>query len=168
MSSVLPPKFFARHPQAVAKELVGKVLVRRRGKNVLRFLICETEAYAGKDDGASHARMGKTARNAVMFGPAGTWYVYLIYGMHYCLNVVTGKNGEASAVLIRGLKDLSGPGKICKSLSIGRSFNGRLASKRIGLWIEDAANAPPKVRATPRVNVSGSARDKKKKWRFVL
>lgn len=119
--------FYDRDTTMVARDLLGRILVHgeRRGR------IVETEAYVGEHDLACHASKGRTARTAVMFGPPGRAYVYLIYGMHHCFNVVTEAEGHASAVLIRGLAPLegetlvgNGPGRLCRALGIDRSLDG--------------------------------------------
>src|SRR5271166_5324953 len=104
----LPRAFFARNPRRVARELLGKVLVRNRGKLRLAARIVEVEAYLGENDPAAHSAAGKTARNAVLFGPPGYAYVYFIYGNHYCLNVSCEPEGKAGGVLFRALEPLSG------------------------------------------------------------
>src|SRR5947209_18561542 len=95
----LPRKFYARDPREVSRDLLGKVLVRREGKKLLSGRIVEVEAYLGNDDPAAHAASGRTARNAVLFGPPGFAYIYFIYGNHYCLNVSTLPDGVAGGVL---------------------------------------------------------------------
>src|SRR5271155_1005372 len=100
--------FFARGPRRVARELLGKVLVRDRGKLRLAARIVEVEAYLGENDPASHAAAGNTARTAVLFGPPGYAYVYFIYGNHYCLNVSCEREGKAGGVLFRALEPLLG------------------------------------------------------------
>src|SRR5262249_6909306 len=134
----LPRPFYSRSALEVASNLLGKVLARRLGKRVLTGMIVETEAYVGPHDLACHASKGHTARTAVMFGPPGHTYVYMIYGFYFCLNVVTEPVGYPAAVLIRGLEPLenvevmrqlrnnpprdtniaSGPGKLCRAMSI--------------------------------------------------
>jgi len=101
-------RFYARDPRRVARELLGKVLIGRRGKQWLAGRIVEVEAYLGAGDLAAHAAAGKTPRNAVLFGPPGHAYVYFIYGAHYCLNVSCEPAGEAGGVLIRALEPLAG------------------------------------------------------------
>ncbi len=133
----------------------------------LRVRLVEAEAYLGGDDPASHAFRGRTARNAVMFGPAGFAYVYFIYGMHHCLNVVTGHDGDPEAVLLRaavlevegGQARLDGPGRLCRSLSIDRTSNGAdLCHGESGIWIEPRLGpAPRPVLVTPRVGVKDPA-----------
>lgn len=124
---VLPRSFYDRDTTEVARDLLGRVLVHgpRRGR------IVETEAYVGEHDLACHASKGRTPRTAVMFGPPGFAYVYLVYGMHHCFNVVTEAEGHASAVLVRALAPLddaplaaAGPGRLCRALGIDRSLDG--------------------------------------------
>src|SRR3989344_5331131 len=145
--SILKKEFFERPTLQVAKELLGKFLVRKIGNKKFTFMIIETEAYEGPYDKASHAHKGKTIRNSPMFGKAGVWYVYFVYGMHNMLNIVTGDDGYPAAVLIRGVQPLSnqvakltkldGPAKITKFLKIDRKFNNKPATLKTGLWIED-------------------------------
>jgi DNA-3-methyladenine glycosylase len=104
----LPRSFYARSPLVVARDLIGRVLVRHAGGELLAGIIVEVEAYAGERDPASHAWRGETPRNRVMFGAPGHAYIYVSYGMHHCLNVVTGRAGEASAVLVRALEPIAG------------------------------------------------------------
>ncbi len=152
-SKRLPPGFFQREVIRVAPELLGKILVRQFDDGRLeRFVITETEAYRGKDDKACHAHKGQTPRTKVMFGKGGRVYVYLIYGMYWLLNIVTGETKDASAVLIRGVEKISGPGRVGKTLQLDKSFYGEdlASSKRI--WIEDA----PEVKtyeSLPRVGI---------------
>jgi DNA-3-methyladenine glycosylase len=177
MVKVLRKNFFDRPVRTVAKELLGKYLVRKIGGKTRAFLIVETEAYAGPHDKASHARHGKTERNAAMFAEAGTIYVYFTYGMHWMLNLVTGKDGEASAVLVRGLlaEDgeavrLDGPAKLTKHLHIDRSFNGKKLGRAAGLWVEDRGVkvTPREVKTGPRVGVEHAGEWAKKPWRYLL
>ena len=104
--------FFERPPDEVARDLIGAHMLVRHADQLTTVRIVETEAYGGEDDPASHARRGPTARNAAMFGPAGHLYVYLIYGMHWCMNVVTQESGVASAVLLRGAEPVGPPGVV--------------------------------------------------------
>lgn len=135
-------------------------------------MITETEAYWGRGDMSSHAAMGPTKRNKVMFGPAGCWYVYFIYGMYHCLNIVTGREGEASAVLLRGVEGVSGPGKLCREFKIDLRHYGKLAARRDGLWIEDRGfrikDSGYRIQRTPRVNIGGDLLAKERLWRFLL
>ena len=134
----VPRRFFERPPDDVAYDLVGSWLVVHDGDNERRALIVETEAYGGSDDPASHSFRGPTKRSAIMFGPAGFLYVYLIYGMHWCMNIVTEPAGTASAVLLRGAElvvpdrdgdgdstvALRGPGNLTRGLGITGADTG--------------------------------------------
>src|SRR3989338_6779978 len=130
--------FFNRNTVTVAKDLLGKYLVRRIGRKIIAAKITETEAYCGQNDLACHASKGITPRTKVMFGPPGHAYIYLIYGMYHCLNIVTEKEGYPSAVLIRGCELANGPGKICRELKIDKTLNGVDMFKSRELWIEDS------------------------------
>lgn len=157
----LHPDFYNRDPRIVAYELLGKYLIHERSKHAPQLArIVETEAYLGPHDKAAHSAKGRTPRTEVMFGEAGHAYVYLIYGMHHCLNVVTQGPGVASAVLIRALEPLSGielpthgPGRLCKALHIDRSLNGKNLSHR-PLWIANAPALPhDAVHCGPRIGI---------------
>jgi DNA-3-methyladenine glycosylase len=175
VSRRLPRRFFARDTRVVARELLGKVLVHR-DRGVRRAVrIVETEAYHGADDRASHARFGPTPRAEVMFGRAGVAYVYLVYGVHHCVNVVTGEEGFAGAVLLRAGEPLEGcleaprgPGKLCRALAIRRERHDRLDLGAGVLWVEDGPRPPERVRSSPRVNVPFAGRWAAKPWRFFL
>jgi len=175
--SLPPRKFYLRPPDAVAQELLGKVLVSRiRGQN-LSGRIVEVEAYFGKNDPAAHSAAGKTARNAVLFGPPGHAYVYFIYGMHSCVNVSCEPDGQAGCVLIRALEPVSGmetmarlrglsapakprmltsgPGRLCQALGITRAtHNGLdLTDPASELQIQDDGFRPAVITATPRIGI---------------
>jgi len=134
-------------------------------------MITEVEAYDGLKDKASHAHYGQTARNTIMFGEAGYWYVYVVYGMHYMLNVVTGEKEYPAAVLIRGVADISGPGRVTKQLSINMRQNKEKVELKSGLWIEDRGVKVHKkdIKKTPRIGVEYAGPVwSKKLYRFVL
>lgn len=141
MKMVISHEFFNRPTLQVAKDLLGKFLVCRIGRKTISGMITEVEAYMGIKDKASHASYGITERTKVMFGKPGYWYVYLIYGMYYCLNIVTQKEGYPAAILIRGIqardKKINGPGRVCRYLKIDKSFNNKIATRKTGLWIEE-------------------------------
>lgn len=155
-TKVLSPAFFNRDTLTVAKELLGKYLVVRTADGDHAHRIVEVEGYDGFEDKASHAHKGRTARTEVMFGPPGYWYVYLVYGMHHMLNIVTGEKEYPAAVLIRGVEGVSGPGRLTNALGITKAFNTMPATKDTGLWIEDRGDvvSPDSVVCTPRVGVA--------------
>ncbi len=169
-SQPLAASFFDRPADRVARELLGaRLVVRDADGGVTRHVVCETEAYLGAHDLACHGSKGMTSRNAVMFGPAGRWYVYLCYGMHWMLNVVTGAEGVPAAVLIRGAGAFSGPGRLTKGLGIDRSFDGRAAARPTGLWLEAGEPLPPRrIRRTPRIGVGYAGEWAEKPLRFLV
>jgi DNA-3-methyladenine glycosylase len=127
----LPRAFFDRDPRVVARELLGKVLVRRRGQHVLAGRIVETEAYLGADDPAAHSAAGRTLRNAVLFGPPGYAYIYFIYGNHFCLNVSCLGDGEPGGVLFRALEPLAGLSDMARFRHLDLSLESSLVSSRV-------------------------------------
>ncbi len=167
--------FYARDTRRVARDLLGKVLVHVDGGVRRAARIVETEAYHGPFDRASHARFGPTPRAAIMFGPPGVAYVYLIYGLSHCMNVVAGPDGFPSAVLIRAAEPLQGclhsprgPGNLCRALHIRReSENGADLTGDL-LFVEDAPRPRERVAAVPRVNVHYAGPWAGKPWRFLL
>ena len=152
-----------------AKALVGVLLCRRmEDGSVVRRRITETEAYCGEEDTACHAHKGRTARTDVMYSAGGCAYIYLCYGMHEMLNVVTGPAGRPEAVLIRGVDGAQGPGRLTKVLKIDRSLNREdlVASER--LWLERDGKCV-RFSASPRIGIAyASKRDQNRKWRFTL
>jgi DNA-3-methyladenine glycosylase len=162
-----PQDFFARDTVKVAKELLGSHLCRRLEDGcILSGEIVEVEAYT-HDDPACHAFRGQTKRNEVMFGPAGYAYVYFIYGMYFCLNVVTEEEGRPGAILIRGVNapETNGPGKLCRQWQIDRTFNGAcLFDPASHLWIA-ANNYRPKISASKRIGLSVA---QERYWRFYI
>jgi DNA-3-methyladenine glycosylase len=183
---LLPRSFFNRDPRVVARGLLGKLIVRRLGRHLLAGRIVEVEAYLGSEDLAAHAAAGRTARNAVLFGPPGHVYVYFIYGMYYCLNFSCLPDGVAGGVLIRalepvagleamararGLEDFnsesvcdlrnltSGPGRLCEALGITRSRDNAkdAVSRRSDLQVMEDSYKPGKIAITPRIGIVKSA-----------
>lgn len=171
---VIPPPFFRRPADRVARDLLGAMLVARDGQGrVTRHPLTEVEAYLGAHDLACHGRSGPTRRNATMFGPAGRWYVYLCYGLHWMLNIVTGEPGEPAAVLVRGAGTLSGPGRLTRALFIDGGYDGRDARPDAGLWLETPASfswpLPPRwIGRTPRIGVDYAGEWAAKPLRFVV
>lgn len=153
----------------VAKALLGATLCRRlEDGTVRRARIVETEAYFGEDDTACHAHRGRTLRTDVMYSPGGCAYIYLCYGMHEMLNVVTGPADHPEAVLVRGVEGAEGPGRLTKALAITRELNREdlVASDR--LWIETDGMRVA-VAASPRIGIGyASKRDQSRKWRFTV
>ena len=167
----LAADFFDRPADRVARDLIGAwLVVRGADGSTTRHAVFETEAYLGAHDLACHGSRGLTKRNATMFGPAGRWYVYLCYGMHWMLNIVTGGEGVPAAVLIRGVGDHVGPGRVTKALGIDRSHDGQPASRRAGLWFEaGGVRVPPRrIARTPRIGVGYAGAWAKKPLRFVV
>ncbi len=183
LSEALPREFYDRDPRTVSRELLGKVLVRKQGKNLLIARVVEVEAYLGADDAAAHSAAGRTARNAVLFGPPGYAYVYFIYGNHYCLNVSCLPDGVAGGILFRALEPLSGieamarsrglsarvphdprlltsgPGRLAEAFGITRARdNGKdLTSTKSDLFIADDGYSSPRVVITKRIGITKAA-----------
>lgn len=181
--TALPRQFYDRDPRRVSRELLGKVLVRRKGRRDLTARIVEVEAYLGSDDPAAHAAAGRTARNDVLFGPPGHAYVYFIYGNHYCLNVSCLPDGIAGGILFRALEPLdgieemarsrgialrsprdlklltSGPGRLAEAFGITRARdNGKdLTSPDSDLFIADDGFRVARVIVTPRIGITKAA-----------
>lgn len=182
----LQQSFYEQNTVDVAKQLLGKYLVRRHpdGKTIGR--IVETEAYVGPQDLACHASKGRTARTEVMFGPAARAYVYFIYGFYNMLNLVTEAKDYPAAVLIRAVEPVdgielmkerrksdllrnlaSGPGKLCQAFAVDRSLNGADLCDGV-LYVEDRGEPTPKFRATPRIGVEYAGKWKDKPYRFFI
>jgi len=177
-AKILPRSFYLDPPDVVGRRLLGKLVTRRLDGQSLTGRIVEIEAYLGLDDPAAHAYNGKTARNAVLFGPPGVAYVYFIYGMHYCLNISCQPDGHAGCVLIRALEPVnglatmarlrklpasasarlltSGPGRLCQALDITRAdHNGLDVTSRTSLLqILDDGFEPDLVRETARIGIT--------------
>ncbi|MGD9930675.1 MAG: DNA-3-methyladenine glycosylase [Mangrovibacterium sp.] len=168
-NSRLSAAFFRRDAVVIAQELLGKTLVRVfPGGQTRRFRITETEAYCGQKDLACHASKGLTKRTAVMFEAGGRVYVYLIYGQYWMLNFVTGEDGDAAAVLIRGLEGFDGPGKLGRELQLDRSFYGEDLQTSARLWLEDAPPVP-EYHTSPRIGIHYSGEPwASKPWRFSI
>jgi DNA-3-methyladenine glycosylase len=185
---VLPREFFDRPSLQVAPDLLGCVLWHQTQDGLVAALLTEVEAYDGLSDPASHAYRGKTARNAVMFGPAGHAYVYFTYGMHFCVNLVCQPSGQPSAVLLRAgriiegselatarrsgnrERDLArGPGRLCQALAIDRTQDGSdvCGGSPLGVapWPDGAAAPPSAISTGPRVGISQA---REWPWRFWL
>jgi DNA-3-methyladenine glycosylase len=173
MARAIKPESLQTHSTAaVAKKLLGKLLVRKwpDGK-ISRHRITEVEAYHGESDLACHASKGRTKRTDVLYRGGGVWYVYLCYGIHEMLNIVTGPAEHPSAVLIRGVEGIPGPGRVTKQLAIDRALNGAPAARSSGLWLEDDGFVIPRgaMQTGPRIGVDYAGPVwSQKPWRFLL
>lgn len=171
---ILSRAYFNRPTVQVARSLIGKFLVRSCNGRELAGKIIEVEAYVGPQDKACHASKGRTARTDVLFGPPGISYVYLIYGMYHCLNVVTERTEFPAAVLIRAIEIegelIDGPGRLCRAMQIDRSLNRWNMTDGNQLWFEDRSVAVRKsdVGAFTRIGVDYAGKWAKKPWRFRL
>jgi DNA-3-methyladenine glycosylase len=165
----LSREFYTRDVLDVAPELPGKFMViRSPERSPCRFKITEVEAYRGVEDRACHAFKGRTARTEIMFHEGGRLYIYLIYGMYWMLNIVTGEKDNPQAILIRGVETYSGPGKLTKNLGIDRSYYGEdlVLSERI--WIEDYGLVHS-VKSGPRIGIEYAGEYwKSRPWRYYL
>ena len=171
----LPRAFYNRDTVTVARELLGKILVHRVGETELQGRIVEVEAYLGPHDLASHSAKGLTARTQTMFGPPGHAYVYLIYGMHHCLNVVTEPEGHGAAVLLRALEPVknltartSGPGLLSRALQIDRRHNGHDLLSADLYITEPTETKPLKIVKRPRIGVDYAGTWAKRHLRFYI
>lgn len=188
-SKIINRNFYKRNTLKVAQELLGCFLVRECRGKIWRAMITETEAYYGEDDLACHASRGKTPRTEVMYGHPGHAYVYMIYGMYHCLNIVTEKKDFPAAVLIRGLAyfrgrsaclsgrrsdlldiNLNGPGKLCKFLKIDKKLNKWDLTKGKKLWLEHPAQNPAKrdIVAGRRIGIDYAKHCREYLWRFSI
>jgi DNA-3-methyladenine glycosylase len=176
-AATLPVAFFRRPAEIVAADLVGMVMVSSVAGMVTAGRIVETEAYLGYDDPASHGYLHRrNARNAALFGPAGSWYVYLSYGMHWCANLVCQRSGLASAVLLRALEPVagletmrqrrgavpdralcSGPGKLCQALGISRELDGEKMGSSLVVVRRPSGSDAARVMVSPRIGITKAA-----------
>lgn len=171
IKKIINQQFFNRSALKVAPDLLGKYLVRQLDEEENAYKITEVEAYEGLDDQASHAFKGRTQRTELMFGEAGVFYIYLIYGMYYMCNIVTGEKDFPSAVLIRGVEKINGPGKLTRKLGIKKDLNGLKVEKKSGLWIEDRGVVvnPRLIKKSTRIGVDYAGPIwAKKEYRFYL
>ena len=173
---LLPQRFYERATEEVARDLLGKVLLKDDGGMRLAGRIVEVEAYLGAHDLACHSARGKTSRTAVMFGPGGRAYVYMIYGMYHCLNVVTEPEGSPCAILIRAMEplgqisgSLSGPGRLCRTLAIDRRLTGH-DLRHPPLTLLNIPSLPPlsPIVRSPRIGVGYAGEWADKPLRFFI
>jgi DNA-3-methyladenine glycosylase len=165
----LNSEFYQQDAVTVAEKLLGKILVRANDDGTAdRYRITETEAYLGSEDKACHASKGRTPRTEIMYAEGGHVYVYLIYGMYWMLNVVTGSENHPQAVLIRGIDKIIGSGKVGRELKIDKSFYGEELKNSKRIWIENAPDITS-FRTAPRVGVDYAGDEwRDKPWRFIL
>ena len=175
---ILSRAYFRRPTLRVARSLLGKYLVRASRSGMIAGRIIEVEAYVGPQDRASHASRGRTKRTEVMFGRPGVAYVYLIYGIYHCFNVVTERKGYPAAILVRAVEVdsknppalIDGPGRVCRYLEIDRSLNELDLTAGRSLWIEDRGErvAESRIAAFPRIGVDYAGAWAAKPWRLRL
>jgi len=178
----LKSHFYRQNTFKIAKALLGKFIIRKIGKKIFIGKIVETEAYYGPNDLASHASRGKTERTKIMFSQPGTAYIYLIYGMYYCFNIVTEARNFPAAILIRAVepinfkKETNGPGKFCRAFKIDKKLNGEnlITSKKLYLAEDlksssaEALKERRQIKSAKRIGVDYAGKYKNKLWRFYL
>lgn len=167
MKTRLDYEFFHRDCLEVSPDLVGKIIARRsEDGDIIRLRITETEAYRGEEDTACHASKGRTKRTELLYGEAGIIYVYLCYGMHWLMNVITGEKDIPQGVLFRACEVYDGPAKLTKQLGINGSFNGQSLYKNDAVWIEDDGYKP-EIITLPRVGINYATPEYRDiPWRF--
>lgn len=166
---ILGDNFFHRDCLEVAPDLVGKLIVRKlESGEEIKLRITETEAYRGTEDKACHASKGRTPRTELLYGESGIIYVYLCYGIHWLLNVITGEKDLPQGVLIRACENFEGPAKLTKKLQIDKSFNGEKIEGNKRLHFEDDG-LKPKIKTDKRVGIDYAGEEwAGKPWRFIL
>ena len=161
--------FFLGDALDLAWQIPGMHLAMASEEGVRRYRISEVEAYRGEEDQACHARKGRTKRTRVMYLPGGHLYVYLIYGMHWMLNIVTGPRDFPQALLIRSFSEVKGPGRLTRQLGLDGSFNEEDLVRSSRIWIEDNPEATGEIITRPRIGIDYAADEwRNKPWRFIL
>jgi DNA-3-methyladenine glycosylase len=165
----LPKEFYIRDVLDVAPELTGKIMSVRIGTDMVgRYMVTDVEAYRGTEDRACHASKGRTDRTEIMYHEGGRLYVYLVYGMYWMLNVVTGSENNPQAVLIRGVESLPGPGKLTRSLGINRTYYGEDLTISDRIWFEESGVIPI-IRTGERIGIDYAGEYwRSKPWRFYI
>jgi len=164
----IPQDFYERDVLEVAPELLGKILVLHSENELFKYRISDVEAYRGEEDLACHASKGRTKRTETMYAHGGVLYIYLIYGMYWMMNIVTGKKDQAQAVLIRGLKEVQGPGRLTRLIGIDRSYNGESLVTSERIWLEEGENVHI-YNTGPRIGIDYAGDIwKEKAWRFFI
>lgn len=183
---IIPRAFYERDTLTVAKELLGQILVHETNDGVTKGIIVETEAYLGELDDAAHSYKGKSERVRIQYGPAGHAYIYLIYGMYYCMNITTGPFGVPEVVLLRALEPvaglrlmeqrrktdkpknlMSGPGKLCQAMGIGKAQYGEDLCREEGLFIEYGGTIC-QIEASKRIGIEYAVQSRDELWRFTI
>ncbi|MBN1413638.1 MAG: DNA-3-methyladenine glycosylase [Bacteroidales bacterium] len=160
--------FYERDVLEVATDLLGDNIVLKNENGIFRFRITESEAYRGEEDLACHACKGRTVRTEIMYHSGGHLYIYLIYGMYWMLNIVTGKKNQPQAVLIRGIDGISGPGRVTRHLGIDKSFYGENLIYSNRMWIEKGSGIVS-YQSLPRIGIDYAGEPwKSKLWRFII
>lgn len=169
MSEKLGEDFFHRDSLIVARELAGKIVVRKfENGEVRKIRITETEAYCGEEDKGCHASKGRTPRTELLYGRSGMIYVYLCYGMHWLMNVITGEEGHPEGVLLRAGENFNGPARLTKALGVDKRFNGLSICNNNELWIEDDGKKFD-ISTASRVGIDYAGEEwKNKPWRFII
>jgi DNA-3-methyladenine glycosylase len=183
---IIPRAFYERDTLTVAQELLGQILVHDTGGGVTKGVIVETEAYLGERDDAAHSYKGKSERVRIQYGPAGHAYIYLIYGMYYCMNITTGPLGVPEVVLLRALEPvsgvalmeqrrktdklknlMSGPGKLCQAMGIGKAQYGEDLCCKSGLFIE-YGGTNCQITSSKRIGIDYAVQSRDELWRFTI
>jgi DNA-3-methyladenine glycosylase len=164
----LGKEFFTRDVLEVAPDLIGKYLYTGKYDDHEKHMITEVEAYRGEEDLACHACRGRTARTGMLYSEGGVLYIYLIYGVYWMLNIVTGKENEPQAVLVRGVDSHKGPGRVTRALGINKSYNGEDLSESGRIWIGESGVTPP-FKTGPRIGVDYAGEYwKSMPWRYYV
>lgn len=165
----LEKPFYLQSAETVAPLLLGTFLCVQKGSEVYRLKITETECYQGEGDTACHAHKGKTPRTEVLYREGGCAYIYLCYGIHHLLNVVTGPAGHPQAVLIRGVEGFPGPGRLTKKMGITKEFNREDLCSSSRIWLEPGEAPCPQYQSGPRIGIGyASQQDQDRAWRFWI
>ena len=165
---LLDKSYFSAPATILAPDLIGKILCRKTENGIIRARITETECYFGEEDTACHAHKGKTERTKTMYEEGGITYVYLCYGIHSLLNIVTGPKDHPEAVLIRGVEGANGPGRATKYMQITTAHNALPLAPENGLWLEDDG-MHPEYTSAPRIGIEYALEaDRNRPWRYTI
>ena len=161
--------FFMEDSPQLAPKLLGKLICIRQNRTIKKFRITETEAYFGTEDTACHAHKGRTKRTETLYEEGGVLYVYLCYGIHSLINIVTGDKGFPQAVLLRGIEGTNGPGRVSRKLGVDCSFNNLDITESEELWIEDDDFSVPEIITSPRIGIDYATEYYRNiYWRFYI